>query len=49
MLITRTFGRCTAAALLLCSLALPAAADGLSRFEEAIKQAPPGSLTYQSG
>ena len=49
MLITRTFGRCTAAASMLCSLALPAAADGLSRFEEAIKQAPPGSFTYKSG
>jgi hypothetical protein len=44
----RTFG-CLAAALLLCGLGLPAAADGLSRFEAAIKAAPPGALTYKSG
>jgi len=49
MFVTRTFGCWTAAALLACSLALPAAADGLSRFEEAIKQAPPGSFAYKSG
>ncbi len=44
----RSFGRVAATTLLLCGLALPAAADGLSRFEAAIKQAPPGSLTYKS-
>ena len=49
MLITRTFGRWSAAALLAGSLSLPAAADGLSRFEEAIKQAPAGSFAYKSG
>jgi hypothetical protein len=49
MLITRTFGRWSAAALLAGGLALPAAADGLSKFEEAIKQAPPGSFAYKSG
>ncbi len=36
------------AGLLFCWLALPAAADGLSRFEEAMKQAPAGTLTYKS-
>ena len=49
MFVTRTFGCWTAAAFLACSLALPAAADGLSRFEEAIKQAPAGSFAYKSG
>jgi hypothetical protein len=49
MLVTRTFGRWAAAALLACGLALPAAADGLSRFEEAIKQAPSGSFVYKTG
>src|SRR5438552_2443020 len=49
MLTTRTLGRWTAAALLLGGLTLPAAADGLSRFEDAIKQAPPGSFSYKSG
>lgn len=49
MLVTRTFGRWTTAALLACGLALPAAADGLGRFQEAIKQAPPGSFAYKSG
>ena len=29
--------------------ALPAAADGLSRFEEALKEAPPGVLSYKTG
>src|SRR5579864_748917 len=45
----RTFGCIVATLLLLCGLALPAKADGLSRFEAAIKQAPPGSLTYKNG
>src|SRR5579863_433835 len=45
----RTFGCLAGSTLLLCVLGLPAAADGLSRFEAAIKQAPPGSLTYKSG
>jgi hypothetical protein len=49
MLITRTLGRWSAAAVLVWGLALPAAADGLSRFEEAIKQAPAGSFVYKSG
>jgi hypothetical protein len=49
MLVTRTFGRWTAAAVFVCGLALPAAADGLSRFEEALKQAPSGSFVYKSG
>ncbi len=43
-----TLCRVSVAGLVLGWLALPAAADGLSRFEEAIKQAPPGSLTYKS-
>jgi len=38
-----------AAGLFLVAPALPAAADGLSRFEQAIKEAPPGVLTYKSG
>jgi hypothetical protein len=49
MFVTRTFGRWSVAALLLCCLALPAAADGLSRFQEAIKQAPPDSFVYKTG
>lgn len=44
----RIFGCLAAIMLLLCGLALPAAADGLGRFEAAMKQAPPGSLTYKS-
>jgi hypothetical protein len=44
----RSFGRLAAIILLLCGLALPARADGLSRFEQAIKQAPPGALTYKN-
>ena len=35
-------------ALLICGLTWPAAADGLGRFQEALKQAPPGSLTYKN-
>lgn len=42
------FGRMAIATLIFCVLALPAAADGLSRFEEAMKQAPAGTLTYKS-
>ena len=45
----RTFGCLIGATLLLCGLGLPASADGLGRFEAAIKQAPAGSLTYKSG
>src|SRR5260370_14810172 len=41
-------GRMAVASRLFCGSALPAAADGLSRFEEAMKQAPAGSLTYKS-
>ena len=37
-----------AVGLFACVLALPAAADGLSRFQEAMKGAPAGSLTYKS-
>ena len=37
------------AGLFLVGPVLPAAADGLSRFEEALKDAPPGVLTYKSG
>src|SRR6266851_5243320 len=48
----RSLGRVAAIILLLSGLALPAArpagADGLSRFEQALKQAPAGALTYQS-
>ena len=48
----RSLGRVAAITLLLSGLALPVArpagADGLSRFEQALKQAPPGSLTYKS-
>lgn len=40
--------RIAAASLVCCVLALPAAADGLSRFNEAMKQAPAGTLTYKS-
>ncbi len=45
---SRVLGRIAAASLLFCWLILPAAADGLSRFEEAMKQAPAGTLTYKS-
>ena len=45
---SRVLDRTAAAGLLFCWLALPAAADGLSRFEEAMKQAPAGTLTYKS-
>jgi len=52
MLKARRLSRVAAITLLLCAPALfaagPAAADGLSRFEEALKQAPPGTLTYKS-
>lgn len=42
--------RCLAvASLVLGGLALPAVADGLGRFEKALKDAPPGALTYKSG
>ena len=37
------------AGLVLAGPALPAAADGLSRFEQAIKDAPAGVLSYKSG
>ena len=49
MSITRTLGRAAAASLVFCVVALPAGADGLSRFEQAMKQAPSGALTYKSG
>src|SRR5579862_9727712 len=48
------FARAAAAGLLLCGMALPASADGLSRFEQAIKKAkeaqqlPSDALTYKS-
>src|SRR6266567_1870198 len=48
MSMSRVLGRMMVASLLSCWLALPAAADGLSRFEEAMKQAPAGTLTYKS-
>ena len=48
MSIIRTVGRLTAVSLVVCCLALPAAADGLTRFKEAIKDAPPGALTFKS-
>ena len=44
----RVWGRMAVASLLFCWVALPASADGLSRFKEAMKQAPPGTLTYKS-
>src|SRR2546423_1793993 len=44
----RNLGRVGALVLLVCGPALPAAADGLSRFQEAMKQAPAGSLTYKN-
>jgi hypothetical protein len=42
-------GRLAVASLFLCWLAFPAAADGLNRFQEALKDAPPGVFTYKSG
>src|SRR5438552_2401276 len=48
MSMRRVLSRMAVASLLSCWLALPAAADGLSRFEEAMKQAPAGTLTYKS-
>jgi hypothetical protein len=48
MSMIRMVSRVAAASLLFLWLALPAAADGLSRFKEAIKDSPPGALTYQS-
>ena len=44
----RIVGRVAAAGLVFSWLALPAAADGLSRFKEAMKGAPDGALTYKS-
>jgi len=44
----RIVGRVAAAGLVFCCLALPAAADGLTRFKEAMKGAPDGALTYKS-
>src|SRR4051812_11827605 len=44
----RVLGRIAAAALLSCALASPASADGLSRFEAAMKSAPPDALKYKS-
>ena len=38
-----------AAGLLLAAPVLPAAADGLGQFQELLRQAPPGVLSYQSG
>ncbi len=49
MLITRVLGRIGVAGLLLYWVTVPAAADGLSRFQEALKQAPDDALTYKSG
>jgi len=52
--ITRILGRGAVAGVVFCWLALPAAADGLSRFEAAIKEAeksgqmPPNALAYKS-
>src|SRR6266852_9993706 len=42
------WGRMAAAGALVCWLAAPALADGLARFEAAIKQAPDGVFTYKS-
>src|SRR5260370_26315191 len=48
----RSLGRVAAITLLLSGRALPVArpagADGLSRFEQALKQAPAGALTYKN-
>jgi hypothetical protein len=50
VLATGTFSRLAAPALVFCWLVQPAAADGLSRFEEAVKTGglPKGALTYKS-
>ncbi|HEV2336201.1 MAG TPA: hypothetical protein VGS13_11930 [Stellaceae bacterium] len=48
MSLTRGLAWVAVASLICCGLALPAAADGLSRFEQAMKEAPPGALTYKS-
>ena len=45
---SRVLGRIAVAGLFCWVLTQPAAADGLSRFEEAMKEAPPGTLTYKS-
>ena len=43
----RCFGRLAAAAVILLATALPAAADGVSQFEQKIRpQLPPNSFTY---
>jgi hypothetical protein len=49
MSMIRVVGCVAAAGLVFSWLALPAAADGLSRFKEAMKGAPDGALTYKSG
>jgi hypothetical protein len=49
MSMIRIVGRVAAAGLVFSWLALPAAADGLARFKEAMKGAPDGALTYKSG
>src|SRR6266513_1441680 len=48
MSMRRVLGGMAVASLVFWVLALPAAGDGLSRFEEAMKQAPAGTLTYKS-
>src|ERR1700693_5687451 len=48
MSMIRIVGRVAAAGLVLSCLALPAAADGLTRFKEAMKGTPDGALTYKS-
>jgi hypothetical protein len=48
MSMIRIVGRAAAAGLVLSLLALPAAADGLARFKEAIKDAPPEAMTFKS-
>jgi len=48
MSMTRVLAWVAVASLICWGLALPAAADGLSRFEKAMKEAPPGALTYKS-
>jgi hypothetical protein len=48
MLRARVWGRVAGVAMLLLWVAQPAAADGLAQFEKAIKEAPPGALTYKS-
>jgi hypothetical protein len=46
--IARMTGRVVGAAMVLLWVARPATADGLAQFEKAIKEAPPGALTYKS-